>query len=133
MPMDGAKGKIEWKISAPIFREPVILKQLEIAIGIPFGLVALLIGLRRAEAFIRSMDWGLSVGCCFLHGFYYGCERPHGCIGIDFQLINALEEDTKLTFGQPIIMSADAFLVILMNRTKINFIRKYKNDKNIGS
>ena len=102
-------------------------------IGIPFGLVALLIGLRRAEAFIRSMDWGLSVGCCFLHGFYYGCERPHGCIGLDFQLINALEEDTKLTFGQPIIMSADAFLVILMNRTKINFIRKYKNDKNIGS
>ncbi|HOB37347.1 MAG: hypothetical protein GX172_03670 [Clostridiales bacterium] len=29
------------------------------------------------------------------------------------------EKDTKLPFGQPIIMSADAFLVILMNRTKI--------------
>ena len=45
--------------------------------------------------------------------------------------INALEEDTKLTFGQPIIIAAGAFLIVVMNRTKINFIRKNQNDKNI--
>lgn len=36
---------MEWKISVPIFRDPVILKQLGIAVGIPFGLVALVITL----------------------------------------------------------------------------------------
>lgn len=34
---------IRWKIRVPIFKNTVILKQLGIAIGIPFGLVALII------------------------------------------------------------------------------------------
>ena len=36
---------IRWNISIPIFKNTVILKQLIIAIGIPFGLVALMIAL----------------------------------------------------------------------------------------
>ena len=82
--MDGAKGKIEWKISAPIFREPVILKQLEIAIGIPFGLVALFDGLRRAEHLYAL--WTGVIGALFFTWPYYGCERPHGCIELIFSL-----------------------------------------------
>ncbi len=35
--------KPAWQISLPIFRNTVILKQLGLAIGIPFGLVALII------------------------------------------------------------------------------------------
>lgn len=35
--------KIEWRISVPIFKNLIILKQLGLAIGIPFGLVALVI------------------------------------------------------------------------------------------
>lgn len=35
---------MKWKIKVPIFRNPVIVKQLGIAAGIPFGLVALVIG-----------------------------------------------------------------------------------------
>lgn len=34
---------MEWKISVSIFREPVIIKQLGIAVGIPFGLVTIII------------------------------------------------------------------------------------------
>lgn len=33
------RERIEWSIKVPIFRNPVILKQLGLAIGIPFGLI----------------------------------------------------------------------------------------------
>lgn len=35
--------KVSWEIEVPIFRHPLILKQLAMAIGIPFGLVALVL------------------------------------------------------------------------------------------
>jgi len=45
--------KMEWEISVPIFRNPIIMKQLGIAIGIPFGL--LLIFLVIAKAFYGAL------------------------------------------------------------------------------
>ena len=33
------REKIEWSIKVPIFRNPVILRQLALAVGIPFGLI----------------------------------------------------------------------------------------------
>ena len=33
------RERIEWSIKVPIFRNPVILRQLALAIGIPFGLI----------------------------------------------------------------------------------------------
>lgn len=36
---------VRWEISVPIFKNTVILKQLGLAIGVPFGLVALVIAL----------------------------------------------------------------------------------------
>lgn len=41
--MSDMREEIRWKISVPIFMNMVILKQLGLAIGIPFGLVALII------------------------------------------------------------------------------------------
>ncbi len=41
--MNDIQETIPWQISVPIFKNTVILKQLGFAIGIPFGLVALLI------------------------------------------------------------------------------------------
>lgn len=41
--MSGMQETVHWEISVPIFKNTVILKQLGIAIGIPFGLVALVI------------------------------------------------------------------------------------------
>lgn len=38
-------GKISWNIGVPIFRNPVILKQLGLAIGIPFGLLTIILPL----------------------------------------------------------------------------------------
>ncbi|MEW6663253.1 MAG: hypothetical protein ACOY9Y_02370 [Bacillota bacterium] len=41
---------IQWQISVPIFRNKVIVKQLGIAIGLPFGLVVLFIGLNSGKS-----------------------------------------------------------------------------------
>ncbi len=40
----------EWCISVPIFKNPVILKQLGIVIGIPFGFLVLVIGLTSGKS-----------------------------------------------------------------------------------
>ena len=50
------------------FKNTVILKQLGITIGIPFGLSRWSSGLRRAKASMRSTGWGLSPHCCFSPG-----------------------------------------------------------------
>ncbi|NMB34760.1 MAG: hypothetical protein GX989_00560 [Firmicutes bacterium] len=42
--------RIEWKISVPIFKNTVILKQLGIVIGIPFGIIVLVIGFASDES-----------------------------------------------------------------------------------
>ena len=51
--------KIQWQISVPIFRNTVILKQLGLAIGIPFGLAALVIGLTSGKSVYTLYGLGL--------------------------------------------------------------------------
>lgn len=50
---------MEWKISVPIFKNPVIVKQLGIAVGIPFGLVALIIGVTSGRSVYTLYALGL--------------------------------------------------------------------------
>lgn len=57
--------KIQWQISVPIFRNTVILKQLGIAIGIPFGLVALVIGLASGKSVYALYGLGLIAALLF--------------------------------------------------------------------
>ena len=58
--------KIQWQISVPIFRNTVILKQLGLAIGIPFGLVALVIGLTSGKSVYTLYGLGLIAALLFL-------------------------------------------------------------------
>ena len=51
--------KIQWQIHVPIFRNTVILKQLGLAIGIPFGIVALVIGLTSGRSVYTLYGLGL--------------------------------------------------------------------------
>lgn len=51
--------KMQWQISVPIFRNTVILKQLGLAVGIPFGLVALIIGLASGKSVYTLYGLGL--------------------------------------------------------------------------
>lgn len=58
--------KIQWQISVPIFGNAVILKQLGLAIGIPFGLVALVIGLSSGKSVYTLYGLGLIAALPFL-------------------------------------------------------------------
>lgn len=51
--------KITWKISVPILKNTVILKQLGAAIGIPFGLLALVIGFASGRSVYTLYGLGL--------------------------------------------------------------------------
>lgn len=47
---DKLQVRLQWEVSVPIFRNTIILKQMAIAIGIPFGLVvAILLVVSRGE------------------------------------------------------------------------------------
>jgi hypothetical protein len=59
MKMENTPGKIQWYISVPVFKNTVILKQLGIAVGIPFGLVALVIGLASGKSIYTLYGLGL--------------------------------------------------------------------------
>ena len=63
--MEKTTEKIQWQISVPIFRNTVILKQLGIAIGIPFGLVALVIGLASGKSVYALYGLGLIAALLF--------------------------------------------------------------------
>lgn len=62
--------KIQWQISVPIFRNTVILKQLGLAIGIPFGLVALVIGLSSGKNMDMLYGLGLIAALLFFTGLF---------------------------------------------------------------
>lgn len=58
--------KMEWSISVPIFSNTIILKQLGIAVGIPFGLVVLVIGLTSGKSVYALYGLGLIAVLLFL-------------------------------------------------------------------
>ena len=57
--MDKFQEAIQWQIKVPIFKDPLILKQLGIAIGIPFGILALVIGLASGRSIYTLYALGL--------------------------------------------------------------------------
>ncbi|MEA4816419.1 MAG: hypothetical protein VB120_06145 [Lachnospiraceae bacterium] len=57
---------LSWKISVPIFKNTVILKQIGIAIGIPFGLVILIIAITSGKSVYALYAIGLIVALLFL-------------------------------------------------------------------
>lgn len=83
--METVKEKIEWKISVPIFRDPVIVKQLGIAIGIPFGLVALVIGLASGKSVYTLYGLGL-IGALLLFTWLFIMVVYRGKYEVEFLL-----------------------------------------------
>ena len=57
--------RMDWCISVPIFKNPVILKQLGIAIGIPFGLLVLIIGCTSGKSVYALYALGLIAALLF--------------------------------------------------------------------
>lgn len=66
--MRGIRQTISWQISVPILRHTLILRQLGIAIGIPFGLVALVLGLTSGKSVYTLYALGLMGALLFFTG-----------------------------------------------------------------
>jgi hypothetical protein len=56
---------MHWQISVPIFKNAVILKQLGFTVGIPFGLVALVIGFASGKSVYTLYGQGLIAALLF--------------------------------------------------------------------
>lgn len=56
---------LQWQISVPLFRNAVILRQLGLAIGIPFGIVALVIGIASGKSVYTLYGLGLVFALLF--------------------------------------------------------------------
>lgn len=56
---DGNLDNIQWQTSVPIFRNTVILKQLGLAIGLPFGFLALILVLSSGKSIYTLYALGL--------------------------------------------------------------------------
>ncbi len=61
---------LRWQNGIPIFKNAVILKQLGIAVGIPFGLVALVIVLASGQSRDTLYALGLIAGLLILTGLF---------------------------------------------------------------
>lgn len=55
----GLPGQISWSIRVSIFRNPIILKQLGLAIGIPSGIIVIVIGLTSGKSVYTLYALGL--------------------------------------------------------------------------
>ncbi len=63
--MNDTQATIQWRIRVPIFKNTVILRQLGIAVGIPFGLVALVIVLTSGKSVYALYALGLIAALLF--------------------------------------------------------------------
>lgn len=68
--MEKLRGKISWQISVPIFRDPIILKQLGLAIGIPFGLLVIILTLISGKSVYTLYALGL-IGALFFFTWFF--------------------------------------------------------------
>ncbi len=62
---------IQWKHSVTIFANTVILKQLSIAVGIPFGLLALILALATGQAVYALYILGILAGLMALTWLFF--------------------------------------------------------------
>ncbi|MGI6248242.1 MAG: hypothetical protein ACOYJX_02370 [Acutalibacteraceae bacterium] len=83
--MENSTGKTEWNISVPIFKNTVILQQLGIAVGIPFGIVALVVGFASGKSIYALYGLGM-IGALFLLAWLFIMAVYRGKYEVEFVL-----------------------------------------------
>lgn len=68
--MGKTPGKIQWRISVPIYKNTAIWRQLGLAVGIPFGLVTLVIALSSGKSAYALYGLGLIAVLLFFIWIY---------------------------------------------------------------
>ncbi len=122
--MNYLEEKIKWKISVPIFKQSLILKQLGVAVGIPFGiLISTLLLLSGNNSYtLYALTW---IGILFfltgifiliVYGGRYEVEfildhkgissKTQPCQEEKNKLINALTVSLGILSGKPVVAGA---------------------------
>lgn len=68
--MGKTPGKIQWRISVPIYKNTAIWRQLGLAVGVPFGLVTLVIALSSGKSAYALYGLGLIAVLLFFIWIY---------------------------------------------------------------
>ncbi len=135
--MSGAHETIEWCIHVPIFRNTVILKQLGLAVGIPFGLLIIILALVSGKSVYTLYALGLLIALLFLTWLFimavYGGEyeaefeldekgalcRTQAKQAKKNKVVNALTVSLGLLSGKPAVAGAG---ILAQSRQQV-FIR----------
>lgn len=115
---------MEWKTEVLIFRDPIILKQLGMAVGIPFGLAALTIGVTSGRSVYTLYALGL-MGMLLIFTWIFVTAVYRGKYEVEFilneegvlcrtgvkqakknRIINTLTVAAGLLFGKPSVAGA---------------------------
>lgn len=76
---------VYWEISVPIFKNKIILKQLGIAIGIPFGITALVVGFTSGKSIYALYGLGL-IGALLFFTWLFIMVTYRGKYEVEFEL-----------------------------------------------
>lgn len=96
--MSAIPENIEWSIRVPIFRNSIIMKQLGVAIGIPFGLLVLFL------IIVKAIYALIVIGALFLFTYLFILVVWGGKYDVGFQINNvgihhfALKNQAKKNF-----------------------------------
>lgn len=99
--------RTEWKISVPIFKNTVILKQLGIAVGIPFGLVAFVIGFASGKSVYTLYGLGL-IGALLLFTWLFIMAVYRGKYEAEFVLDDKGAKERFIELHFPCVKSCVA-------------------------
>ncbi len=80
--MSAIPENIEWSIRVPIFRNSIIMKQLGVAIGIPFGLLILFL------IIVKAIYALIVIGALFLFTYLFILVVWGGKYDVGFQINN---------------------------------------------
>lgn len=116
--------KIEWYVNVPIFRNTLILKQLGLAIGIPFGLLAVILAFASGKSIYTLYALGL-IGALLFFTWLFVMVVYRGQYEVEFvlddkgvlcrtrigqakknQIVNNLTVMLGFLFGKPTVAGA---------------------------
>ena len=122
--MGKTPGKIQWRISVPIYKNTAIWRQLGLAVGIPFGLVTLVIALLSGKSVYALYGLGLIAVLLFsiwiyIMAVYQGAYEAEFVLDDKGALCRTLAKQAKKSLVVNALTAALEFLWRLSGRPAV--------------
>ena len=122
--MGETPGKIQWRISVPIYKNTAIWRQLGLAVGIPFGLVTLVIALLSGKSVYALYGLGLIAVLLFsiwiyIMAVYQGAYEAEFVLDDKGALCRTLAKQAKKSLVVNALTAALEFLWRLSGRPAV--------------